>query len=72
MKSQSLGQEARIMTHLQDIVDEFRPDVEAYEATYRHLHQNPELSMLESATSALARAHLERLGFDEVIGQLGS
>ena len=28
--------------------------------------------MLESATSALARAHLERLGFDEVIDQLGS
>jgi amidohydrolase len=61
----------RTIANFEEIVDKFRPDVEAYEAIYRQLHQNPELSMVESATSALARSHLEKLGFDEVISQLG-
>ncbi|KAH8903092.1 hypothetical protein BR93DRAFT_947505 [Coniochaeta sp. PMI_546] len=49
----------------------FRPNVAEYETVYRHLHQNPELSMLESDTAHLAEAHLEKLGLNQLIGNIG-
>jgi metal-dependent amidase/aminoacylase/carboxypeptidase family protein len=55
---------------MQGIVKEFRPEVGKYEDTYRHLHKNPELSMLEADTSLLASNHLGALGFT-VIGGFG-
>ncbi|KAK4222475.1 putative hippurate hydrolase [Podospora fimiseda] len=54
-----------------DIIQQFRPNLKKYESIYKHLHQNPELSLLESATAALAKTHLKNLGFDEIINDLG-
>ena len=62
-----------IMANLQKIADRFIPDIAEYEAMYRQLHSNPELSELEAevGTAHLAEAHLERVGFHPVIGRVG-
>lgn len=52
------------------IVNNFRPNLEKYEI-YQSCHENPELSMLESETGMLAQIHLQLLGFDDVIPDLG-
>ncbi|KAK1834719.1 Zn-dependent exopeptidase [Podospora conica] len=59
------------MASLRDLVDKFRPNIAKYEEVYRQLHQNPDLSLLESETARLAEAHLVRLGFDQVITNIG-
>ncbi|PSN70427.1 metal-dependent amidase/aminoacylase/carboxypeptidase [Corynespora cassiicola Philippines] len=46
------------------ILDELRPNLTEYEEFYRHVHQNLEISGLESETAKLAASHLRRLHFD--------
>jgi len=57
-------------SHIAKIVDKFRPDPDPFEAIYRDLHQNPELSCQESRTAKIASDHLASLEFT-VIGGLG-
>ncbi|KAI0857671.1 hypothetical protein F4860DRAFT_336894 [Xylaria cubensis] len=49
---------------LRSIVDGYRPDLVTYEEFYRQVHQNPEISGMESDTAALVARHLRRLGFE--------
>ncbi|KAL8800656.1 MAG: hypothetical protein Q9182_005026 [Xanthomendoza sp. 2 TL-2023] len=56
-----------------DIIDQFRPDLAFYHATYRDLHSDPELSLLEKRTSSIAANHLRDIGYTvhEHIGGYG-
>ncbi|KAI0097556.1 hypothetical protein GGR51DRAFT_540697 [Nemania sp. FL0031] len=47
----------------QDIVNEHRPDLAAYEEFYRQVHKDPEISGMESKTAALVVYHLKALDF---------
>lgn len=55
-------------------MEEFRPELGAYEEIYRCLHRKPELSMVER-TAALTSEHLKGLGFKglgfDVINNIG-
>jgi amidohydrolase len=52
---------------LRSIVEEFRPDVEHYEALYRDFHQNPELGRQEKRTSEIITEHLQEAGYEVTI-----
>lgn len=45
------------------VVEQHRLDLGPYEDTYKHVHQNPELSCQEFQTGALVADHLEKLGY---------
>lgn len=47
-----------------NIIREFRPDLSVYEAIYRKIHANPELSHCESETGSLIVQHLRGLSAD--------
>jgi amidohydrolase len=49
---------------LLSVIEEFRPNLEPFEATYRDLHQHPELGQQEKRTSAIAASHLREAGYD--------
>ena len=49
---------------LHSIIEEFRPDLKPLEATYRDIHEHPELGKQEKRTSAIAAAHLRDAGYD--------
>lgn len=53
---------------LRAIVDSFRPDLAIYETFYRTVHQNPEISGMESQTASLVTDHLMDLGFKVYTG----
>jgi amidohydrolase len=49
---------------LHSIIEEFRPDLEPFEHTYRDIHQHPELGQQELRTSAIAASHLREAGYN--------
>ncbi|KAI1756794.1 hypothetical protein F4782DRAFT_526469 [Xylaria castorea] len=49
---------------LRSIVNDYRPDLATYEEFYRQVHQDPEISGMESDTAALVAQHLRRLDFE--------
>ncbi|PWY76983.1 zinc metallopeptidase [Aspergillus heteromorphus CBS 117.55] len=49
---------------LGDILAECRPNLLPFEGIYRQIHQNPELSLCEKETSAIAADHLKTLDFE--------
>ncbi|KAL4927035.1 putative zinc metallopeptidase [Aspergillus undulatus] len=49
---------------IQDIINQYRPDLKPYESTYRELHSTPELSGQEKETSSLVANHLQHLGYE--------
>ncbi|TPX09379.1 uncharacterized protein E0L32_009423 [Thyridium curvatum] len=49
---------------LGSIVEKYRPDMALYEAFYRQVHQDPEISGMEAKTASIVASHLERLGFE--------
>ena len=53
------------------MVDYFRPSLEPYEAIYRDIHQNPELSLTESRTARIVSRHLANVAFGQVIPNIG-
>jgi amidohydrolase len=52
---------ARAQTGLDDKIDS---NIQDWLGTYKHLHENPELSTQEKETSALIAAHLKKLGYE--------
>lgn len=48
----------------QRVLDTHRPDLKSYESLYREFHQIPEISTLETATSAKISEHLKKLSAD--------
>ncbi|KAK0615087.1 hypothetical protein B0T17DRAFT_497949 [Bombardia bombarda] len=48
---------------LRTIVESYRPALDEYADFYRHIHQNPEMSAMETETAAKVAAHLDRLGY---------
>lgn len=52
------------------VVDKFRPKLEYFIDTYKHIHQHPELSRQEQNTANIAARHLASLDFT-VIQNLG-
>ncbi len=57
-------------SNIDDIVRQYRPDVQPYEEIYKDLHRNPELSCQEKRTAETAGDHLRALRF-EVHDNLG-
>lgn len=55
---------------LRDLLDRFRPDLKPYEAIYRTLHSEPELSGQEEVTAQKAAEHLRSVGY-EVHAKIG-
>ncbi|KAJ8132813.1 hypothetical protein O1611_g806 [Lasiodiplodia mahajangana] len=53
---------------LRAIVNGHQPDLAIYEEFYRQVHQNPEISGMESNTAALVAQHLKRLNFEVYTG----
>ncbi|KAF2090169.1 metal-dependent amidase/aminoacylase/carboxypeptidase [Saccharata proteae CBS 121410] len=49
------------MSKISQLIQAYRPDLAAYEALYKHLHQNPELSFQEKDTAAEIKQRLEKL-----------
>jgi amidohydrolase len=49
---------------LQSIIHGYRPDMGPYEDFYRQVHQDPEISGMESNTAAIVVKHLKQLGFE--------
>ncbi|KAJ8115141.1 hypothetical protein ONZ43_g4737 [Nemania bipapillata] len=49
---------------LRTIVNQYRPELATYEDFYRQVHQNPEISGMESTTAALVAQHLKSLNFE--------
>ncbi|KAI2628657.1 hypothetical protein GGR54DRAFT_355617 [Hypoxylon sp. NC1633] len=49
---------------LRSILDNYRPKLSIYEDIYRDVHQNPEVSGMESRTTSVICRELEKLGFD--------
>ncbi|BCS30210.1 putative zinc metallopeptidase [Aspergillus puulaauensis] len=49
---------------LHGIVNQYRPDMAPYEAIYREIHSDPELSGQEKETSSLVANHLRKQGFE--------
>jgi metal-dependent amidase/aminoacylase/carboxypeptidase family protein len=50
------------MSNIQRLVEANRPELQQYEALYKKLHANPELSHQERETSALVLEQLQGLG----------
>lgn len=46
-----------------DIINHYRPDLDQFEAIYRSIHENTELSGKESDTARRVADHLSSLGF---------
>ena len=61
-------------TDYRKIIEQYRPDLIAFESTYRDLHRHPELSEQEKRTSSIAANHLQKLGYTvhEHIGGYGT
>jgi amidohydrolase len=59
------------MPDISKIIAEYRPSIAPYEALYRELHGNPELSLHEEATAALVANHLRSLKGLEVRTNIG-
>ncbi|KAJ5460502.1 uncharacterized protein N7458_002054 [Penicillium daleae] len=51
-------------THLNNLINRFRPDLTPFEETYRHIHAHPELSAQEEQTAQLASTHLQSLNYE--------
>ncbi|KAJ5594919.1 Amidohydrolase [Penicillium hispanicum] len=49
---------------LHGLLDRYRPDLRPFEAIYRHLHNQPELSGQEEQTARTATEHLHTLGYE--------
>jgi amidohydrolase len=45
------------------ILEKHKPDLSPYEKIYKHLHQNPGLSLQEHLAAETAAAHLSSLGY---------
>ena len=56
-----------------DVVAQYRPKLDPFIQTYKHIHQHPELSRQERNTSKIAAEHLKSQAFDvfENIGGFG-
>ena len=52
------------MSKMKAAIQRSRPDLTVYEALYKRIHANPELSHQESETAALITQHLQRLSPD--------
>ncbi|KAI6087475.1 hypothetical protein F4821DRAFT_235868 [Hypoxylon rubiginosum] len=50
--------------NLRHIVNQYRPELDTYEEFYRQVHQDPEISGMESNTAMLVANHLKLLGFE--------
>jgi amidohydrolase len=48
---------------LTTILKTHKPDLSSYEKTYKHLHQNPGLSLQETLAAQTAASHLSSLGY---------
>lgn len=57
----SHGKMSSLIDSVRDIVHTFRPEIQPYEALYKTLHSNPELSHQEKETAALIKHHLTTL-----------
>ena len=47
-----------------EIIEKCRLDLQPYEAVYRNIHQNPDLSLQEAQTASVVARHLENLSFN--------
>ena len=54
------------------ILKTHKPDLSSYEKTYKHLHQNPGLSLQETLAAQTAASHLSSLGGHGLIGILSN
>lgn len=57
--------------HIEELVARSRPEPAPYEALYRRLHANPEISLQEAATAATIAHHLRQLEGVEVKTNIG-
>ena len=53
------------------IVNQYRPSLKSFEAIYRDIHQNPELSKQEARTASIAASHLKAVGGFKVHERIG-
>ena len=60
-----------MVLRISEIVHQFRPDLTSYEALYKHLHSNPELSFQEHETSAKIQLDLEQYGLLRIQTKVG-
>lgn len=61
-----------LIDSVRDIVHTCRPEIRQYEALYKTLHSNPELSHQEKETAALIKHHLTTLTSDlDIRGSIG-
>ncbi|KAH8591410.1 peptidase family M20/M25/M40 protein [Bisporella sp. PMI_857] len=58
--------EYELVSHVADpgvIVKKFRPNLAPFEAIYRQIHQDPELSLQERNTAKIAAEHIKKIGY---------
>ena len=53
-----------LINSVRDIVQTCRPEIQGYEAIYKAIHSDPELSHQETETAARIRHHLTTLSHD--------